>query len=118
MSRSTADQRCSFTSRDLAGRIVKELGKGFKEGLPPQEIDTSMTIRLTSLLKSVSIFKPPDGGCLSPAGEYNLRLGIMKELHPGVSLLGMVHAFVVSYVLGANISCVRSRYSSPVCRNS
>lgn len=43
-----------------------------------------MSIRLTSLLKSVSIFKPPDGSCLSPAGEYNLRLGIMKELHPEV----------------------------------
>lgn len=22
------------------------------------------------------------GQCLSPAGEYNLRLGIIKELHP------------------------------------
>ena len=47
---------------------------------------TNKTIRLTSMLKSVSIFKPPDGSCLSPAGEYNLRLGIMKELHPDVSV--------------------------------
>lgn len=27
-------------------------------------------------------FPPPAGSCLSPAGEYNLRLGIMKELRP------------------------------------
>ena len=27
-------------------------------------------------------FPPPDGTCLSPAGEYNLRLGILKELAP------------------------------------
>jgi DNA topoisomerase VI subunit B len=27
-------------------------------------------------------FPPPSGLCLSPAGEYNLRLGIMKELRP------------------------------------
>jgi hypothetical protein len=27
-------------------------------------------------------FPPPDGSCLSPAGEYNLRLGILKELAP------------------------------------
>ena len=29
-----------------------------------------------------SAFPPPDGSCLSPAGEYNLRLGILKELAP------------------------------------
>ena len=27
-------------------------------------------------------FEPPSGECLSPVGEYNLRLGIMKELRP------------------------------------
>jgi DNA topoisomerase VI subunit B len=71
-------------ARPLAARIVKELGSGFEEGMPPADVDQSKSIRLTTLLKSVSIFKPPDGSCLSPAGEYNLRLGIMKELHPDV----------------------------------
>jgi DNA topoisomerase VI B subunit len=73
-------------TKPLAARIVKELGGGFTEGMAPHEVDANKTIRLTSLLKSVSIFKPPDGSCLSPAGEYNLRLGIMKELHPDVSV--------------------------------
>lgn len=72
-------------TRPLAARIVKELGNGFAENMVPEDIDANKTIRLTSMLKSVSIFKLPDGSCLSPAGEYNLRLGIMKELHPDVS---------------------------------
>ena len=25
---------------------------------------------------------PPSGACLSPAGEYNLRLGVLKEINP------------------------------------
>ena len=28
------------------------------------------------------MFAQPPGDCLSPAGEYNLRLGVVKELHP------------------------------------
>lgn len=75
-------------TRPLAARIVKELGSGFTEDMHPDKVDANKTIRLTSMLKSVSIFKPPDGSCLSPAGEYNLRLGIMKELHPDVSRVG------------------------------
>ncbi len=73
-------------TRPLAARIVKELGAGFTEAMAPGDVDANKTIRMTSLLKSVSIFKPPDGSCLSPAGEYNLRLGIMKELHPDVRM--------------------------------
>ena len=26
--------------------------------------------------------KPPSANCLSPAGEYNMRLGVLKELRP------------------------------------
>jgi DNA topoisomerase VI subunit B len=75
----------SLCCRALASRIVKELGPDFWEGMAPSELDHLKTVRLSNLLKSVSIFKPPDGDCLSPAGEYNLRLGIMKEIHPAVS---------------------------------
>ena len=38
-------------------------------------------VRIHQLLREAH-FDPPDGDCLSPAGEYNLRLGIMKELRP------------------------------------
>jgi len=33
-------------------------------------------------LLAAAKFEPPSGDCLSPAGEYNLRLGVMKELRP------------------------------------
>lgn len=53
-------------------------------------------------LLSEAQFEPPPAGCLSPAGEYNLRLGILKELRPDLvathsSPAGVHegHAFVV-----------------------
>lgn len=39
--------------------------------------------QLTTLLRAAK-FPAPSDKCLSPAGEYNLRLGIMKELEPQV----------------------------------
>ena len=38
-------------------------------------------VRLHQLLHEAR-FEEPKGDHLSPAGEYNLRLGVMKELHP------------------------------------
>jgi DNA topoisomerase VI subunit B len=38
-------------------------------------------VRLHQLLKEAK-FSDPNGHHLSPAGEYNLRLGVMKELRP------------------------------------
>lgn len=89
-------------TRPLAARIVKELGSGFTEDMHPDKVDANKTIRLTSMLKSVSIFKPPDGSCLSPAGEYNLRLGIMKELHPDVSRVGGKGALTYPFSIHCN----------------
>ncbi|KAL0222550.1 hypothetical protein RCL1_002404 [Eukaryota sp. TZLM3-RCL] len=40
--------------------------------------DVASLVRLFTQVK----VPPPMGDCLSPAGEYNLRLGIMKELSP------------------------------------
>mmetsp|Transcript_17110 Transcript_17110/g.21078 ORF Transcript_17110/g.21078 Transcript_17110/m.21078 type:complete len:315 (-) Transcript_17110:742-1686(-) len=34
------------------------------------------------MLNDTNVFAPPDSRCLSPAGEYNLRLGIMKQFQP------------------------------------
>jgi DNA topoisomerase VI subunit B len=38
-------------------------------------------VRLHQLLHEAR-FSEPSGAHLSPAGEYNLRLGVMKELRP------------------------------------
>lgn len=59
--------------RSLAERIIAELGEGFSPKMHPSDLTVKMVARLTQLLKDVKRFKPPDGSCLSPAGEYNLR---------------------------------------------
>lgn len=49
------------------------MGEGFHPKMAPSELTVKMVSRLTQMLKDVKRFKPPDGACLSPAGEYNLR---------------------------------------------
>ncbi|CAM9660593.1 unnamed protein product, partial [Ectocarpus sp. 13 AM-2016] len=72
----------SSIDRPLSERIIAELGEGFHPKMHPSELTVKMVSRLTQMLRDVKRFKPPDGACLSPAGEYNLRLGIMKEMQP------------------------------------
>lgn len=74
----------SRTTRDphyrlLAERIIAELGEGFTPKMNPADLTVKMVSRLTQMLKDVKRFKPPDGGCLSPAGEYNLRCESLIE---------------------------------------
>ena len=85
-----------FTSinREHAGRLVAELGKGFDPGMSPKEVTETQATRIQQLL-SYARFADPSGDCLSPAGEYNLRLGIMKELAPD---------WIASYV-GPALAC-------------
>lgn len=65
--------------RPLSERIVAELGEGFHPKMAPSELTVKMVSRLTQMLKDVKRFKPPDGACLSPAGEYNLRYSALKN---------------------------------------
>lgn len=69
----------------LAKRLVTELEQfGFEESMGPEELTDKQVTRLVQLLRSVELFKMPDGSCLSPLGEYNLNLGIRKVLEPDV----------------------------------
>ncbi|KAG7673745.1 hypothetical protein Ndes2437B_g01910 [Nannochloris sp. 'desiccata'] len=68
-------------SRDLAGRIIDEMRAGADSHMSPGELEQRQLLRLHQLLHEVR-FPDPDGAHLSPAGEYNLRLGVMKELRP------------------------------------
>lgn len=99
----------SNITASLAGRLVTELGgadgarakgKGNIDISPKQMTDTQL-LRLHQFMQQVR-FADPDGKDLSAAGEYNLRLGVMKELNPdmvathegsAVALEG--HAFIV-----------------------
>ncbi|CDF36719.1 Type II DNA topoisomerase VI subunit B [Chondrus crispus] len=69
--------------RSLATRLITELGKGFTQHMTVGEL-TLNNIRQIDALLHAARFENPDGLCLSPAGEYNLRLGITKELKPSM----------------------------------
>ena len=47
-----------------------------------KDVPSRLVHHLTRLLRDATVFTAPDGSCLSPAGEYNLRLGILKEFEP------------------------------------
>ena len=101
-----------FLCSDLAGvspavanRIVDRLSAdGVKSSTPPSDVTDRQVTRLVQILRAASEeggggwcgvgggdakshwgklgFKPPDGSCLSPLGEYNLNLGIRKVVEP------------------------------------
>tara|TARA_A100001015_G_scaffold283202_2_gene348291 strand:- start:239 stop:1771 length:1533 start_codon:yes stop_codon:yes gene_type:complete len=66
----------SGISAPVASKLVAAIG----------ETHTNMSsAKVTALCQSLrdeKSIKPPPFNCLSPAGEYNLRLGILKELQP------------------------------------
>jgi DNA topoisomerase VI subunit B len=55
----------------------------FEPDMPIGELTKRQIHQITALLRDAK-FPKPTGACLSPAGEYNLRLGILKELKPDV----------------------------------
>ena len=69
--------------RPLAVRLIAELGSEFTESMSVEELNINHIRQIDGLLHEAR-FAKPDGKCLSPAGEYNLRLGITKELRPSL----------------------------------
>ena len=49
--------------------------------MAPAKLSVSEATKLHAILREARFADPP-GDHLSPAGEYNLRLGVIKELHP------------------------------------
>ncbi|QDZ22379.1 subunit B of DNA topoisomerase VI [Chloropicon primus] len=81
----------------MANRMVTEL----KLDIAPRQMNDSQLLKLHNFMQQVR-FADPDGKDLSPAGEYNLRLGVMKELNPdmvathqGTAYALEGHAFIV-----------------------
>ncbi|KAL7484133.1 hypothetical protein ACHAW6_009786 [Cyclotella cf. meneghiniana] len=81
-----------FLATDLSGitpaiakRLIERLGDAYDEDMNPSDLDDKLITRLVQLLRtSDDLFKSPDGGCLSPLGEYNLNLGIQKVVEPDI----------------------------------
>ena len=72
-----------FTCIDaaLADRLLAEVGHGVASGGDPKALTAAQVMALHRLFAAAK-FDAPAGDCLSPAGEYNLRLGVVKELRP------------------------------------
>ncbi|KAJ7561257.1 hypothetical protein O6H91_03G020500 [Diphasiastrum complanatum] len=68
-------------SKFYAERLIGEMGPEFTPKMPVKSLTAQQLVRIHQLFRQAK-FGEPTGECLSPAGEYNLRLGIMKELHP------------------------------------
>uniref|UniRef100_A0A2P2LAL6 DNA topoisomerase 6 subunit B n=2 Tax=Rhizophora mucronata TaxID=61149 RepID=A0A2P2LAL6_RHIMU len=64
-----------------AERLIGEMGPDFSPKMSVKSLTDQQIVRIHQLFRQAK-FDDPTGDCLSPAGEYNLRLGIIKELHP------------------------------------
>ncbi|MEW5318661.1 MAG: hypothetical protein WDW38_009866 [Sanguina aurantia] len=85
---STAPTLLAFLRKDfdsisqaLAERLIGEVRTGVEATTAPKSLTSAQVVRLYQLLHEAR-FSDPKGDHLSPAGEYNLRLGVMKELRP------------------------------------
>lgn len=67
--------------KPLADRLIGEMGPEFNPKTTVKSLNDQQIVRMHQLFRQAK-FDDPSGDCLSPAGEYNLRLGIIKELHP------------------------------------
>ena len=79
-------QLSKFLSKDfscidaaLAARMIAELR--MSKEMEVSSLEHKQIVQLAHLMRDAK-FDAPSGDCLSPVGEYNLRLGIMKELRP------------------------------------
>lgn len=103
----------SCISKAHAARLASEIRAGVEPGTAPPTLDNKQAVRLHQLLHEAR-FPDPPGDHLSPAGEYNLRLGISKELRPDLvathqgearALEG--HAFVVEAAVSMGGAVIR-----------
>ena len=75
----------SAVGQSVAKRLLEQLeDDGFYDDMSPSSVSDRQITRLVQLLRTSDAFKPPDGSCLSPLGEYNLNLGIRKVVEPDV----------------------------------
>ena len=88
----------SSISSAVAAKISKSVGI---ESSVPNSLSTSKIAALCQVLRDESTIKAPTATCLSPAGEYNMRLGVLKELRPS-----MVATFSDKYVSFCSLSFV------------
>jgi len=85
---SNAPKVTQFLSCDLSGinsatalKIAKQTSV---DNVSPRNLSSSQIAALCQRLRDEAGVRPAKASCLSPAGEYNLRLGVIKELEPSM----------------------------------
>ena len=88
--KTSAKTLLSFLSKELdcvdrkkAEELIEAFGPDFDEQMDPATLDQSKIRKMVDKIQQQE-FDKPSGAALSPAGEYNLHLGIMKEMRPNM----------------------------------
>lgn len=76
-----ADALCRSLS-NMTPKVAASITAAAGISCRPSSIASNQVAALIQLLRDDAAIKPPAASNLSPAGEYNIRLGILKELHP------------------------------------
>lgn len=66
----------------VARQLIEALGDKFSADMLVTTLDKPMLKHVVKHLTTEHEWPPPSAEALSPAGAYNLYLGIMKEVHP------------------------------------
>ena len=88
--KTSAKTLISFLSKELdcvdrkkAEELIEAFGPDFDEQMDPTTLDQSKMRKMVDQIQQHA-FDKPSAAALSPAGEYNLHLGIMKEMRPNM----------------------------------
>lgn len=85
---STSSTLLKFLTKELNGispsaaQGIIESTDGLSADTNPASIPSNKIAGLCQVLKEHTAIKPPSASVLSVAGEYNMRLGVMKEMQP------------------------------------
>ncbi|CAA6675079.1 unnamed protein product [Spirodela intermedia] len=103
----------THAERLMVTRSIREMGPDFSAKMPVKGLTSQQIVRIHQLFSSSKCLKP----C---CGEYNLRLGIIKELHPDMVATYASspqvfegHPFIVEAGIslgGKDVKQVRSEY--------
>lgn len=67
----------------LSPKLIKDILENLNlKDAALEDLTSSHIAALCQVLRDDTSIKPPLSSCLSPAGEYNMRLGVLKELKP------------------------------------
>jgi len=91
----------AFITTPISRDIIESLGPKFDEDMDISELTQPLLMHIQKTLRSRE-WPKPDGKALSPAGAYNMYLGIIKEFNPDLVVTTQEaprvyegHAFIV-----------------------